>query len=111
VHSALGPGLFEEVYKVCLRQELSKVLAEVGVPVIYDGTTLDIGYRSDLIVEDSLIIELKSVDQFASVHRAQLLTSLKLAHKEVGLLLNFNAAHLRDGIIRMINTPFAPSRY
>ena len=113
VHSALGPGLFEEVYKVCLRHELIKaglnVLSEVGVPVIYDGVTLDIGYKADLIVEGSLIVELKSVHQFAPVHRAQLLTYLKLAHKEVGLLLNFNTAHLKDGILRMINSPFVTS--
>ena len=113
VHSALGPGLFEEVYKVCLRHELIKaglnVLSEVGVPVIYDGVTLDIGYKADLIVEGSLIVELKSVHQFAPVHRAQLLTYLKLAHKEVGLLLNFNTAHLKDGILRMIKSPFVTS--
>ena len=117
VHSTLGPGLFEEVYKVCLHHELTekgfKVLSEVGIPVIYGGATLDIGYKADLIVEDSLIVELKSVAEFAPVHRAQLLTYLKLAHIQVGLLLNFNTAHLREGIVRMINSPlrsFHPSR-
>lgn len=107
VHTELGPGLFEEVYKVCLRHELCKsglnVLSEVGLPVCYDGVQLDIGYRIDLLVEDSLIIELKSVEHLAPVHKAQLLTYLKLAHKQIGLLLNFNTAHLRQGIIRVVN--------
>lgn len=117
VHSELGPGLFEQVYKVCLHHELTKaglkVFAEVGIPVVYDGVTLDVGHKADLVVENSLIVELKSVADFAPVHRAQLLTYLRLAHMPVGLLLNFNMAHLRDGILRMINSPlpsFDPSR-
>ena len=79
------------------------------MPVIYDGLKLDVGYKADLIVEDLLILELKSVQQLAPVHKAQLLTYLKLAHKEIGLLLNFNTAHLRDGIVRIINS-LPPSR-
>lgn len=114
VHSALGPGLFEEVYKVCLKHELTKrnlkVLSEVGLPVTYDGIELDIGYRIDLLVEDSLIVELKSVEQFAPVHKAQLLTYLKLASKPLGLLINFNTAHLRHGITRVVNSPSCPRR-
>jgi len=116
VHTELGPGLFEEVYKTCLRHELSKAglkaLAEVGLPVIDDGTTLNVGYRVNLLVEDVLIIELKSVEQLAPVHKAQFLTYLKLAHREVGLLLNFNTSHLRQGIIRVVNSlpPSRPSR-
>ena len=115
VHSTLGPGLFEEVYKVCLRHELNKsglkVLAEVGLPVIYDGVALELGYRIDLLVQDSIIIELKSVGALAPIHKAQLLTYLKLAKKEVGLLLNFNAPHLRHGITRVVNSiPPCPSR-
>ena len=113
VHSELGPGLFEEVYKVCLAHELAKqglkVLSEVGIPVTYKGVALDLGYRADLVIEDSLIVELKSVAEFAPLHRAQLLTYLRLAHKDVGLLFNFNTAHLRDGILRMTNAPFVPS--
>lgn len=114
VHSTVGPGLFEEVYKTCLRHELSKdsikVLSEVGLPVIYDGVALDIGYRIDLLVEDSVVVELKSVEHLAPLHSAQLLTYLKLAHKQVGLLLNFNSNHLRDGIIRIVNSsPSCPS--
>jgi GxxExxY protein len=112
VHSALGPGLFEEVYKVCLRQELLKsgvqVLAEVRLPINYDSVELDVGYRIDLLVEDLLIVELKSVERIAPIHKAQLLTYLKLARKHTGLLLNFNTPHLRDGMIRLINSP--PSR-
>jgi GxxExxY protein len=113
VHSALGPGLFEEVYKVCLWHELIKaglkVASEVPVPVVYGGIKLDIGYKADLIVEDLLILELKSVQQLAQVHKAQLLTYLKLARMELGLLLNFNTTHLRDGILRVINS-LPPSR-
>ncbi len=108
VHSALGAGLFEEVYKVCLRHELTKrgimVRSEVGVPVIYDGVKLDLGYRIDLLVEDKVIVELKSAERIAPVHKAQLLTYLKLAGLQVGLLLNFNVPHLKDGILRVANT-------
>ena len=108
VHSALGPGLFEEVYKVCLKYQLQKeklkVFSEVGLPVTYDGVQLELGYRIDLLVQDSLIVELKSVQKIAPVHRAQLLTYLKLARKPVGLLLNFNSKHLKDGIIRVVNS-------
>lgn len=113
VHSALGAGLFEEVYKVCLKHELQNlklnVLSEVGLPVIYDGVELELGYRIDLLVEDSLIVEMKSVQRLAPVHKAQLLTYLKLAKKPVGLLLNFNTVHLKDGIVRIVNS-FPPSR-
>jgi len=108
VHSALGAGLFEEVYKVCLKYELSrlgvKALSEVGLPVSYDKVQLDIGYRIDLLVEDILIVELKSVERVAAVHKAQLLTYLKLAKLPVGLLLNFNVPHLKDGILRAVNS-------
>lgn len=107
VHSALGPGLFEEVYKACLKHELVQsgvnVSAEVPLPVRYDGVELQVGYRIDLLVENSLIIELKSVEHFAPVHKAQLLTYLKLAKVRVGLLLNFNTLHLRHGIRRIVN--------
>ena len=120
VHAALGPGLFEEVYKICLRHELCKaslkVFSEVGLPVVYDGVNLDIGYRIDLLVEDSLIVELKAVEQLREVHKAQLLTYLRLANKQVGLLFNFNTALLKQqGIVRLVNSyspfaSFAPSR-
>ena len=118
VHSELGAGLFEQVYQVCLLHELHKAglkaFSEVGLPVIYDGIELDVGYRIDLLVEDSLIVELKSVEHLAPVHKAQLLTYLKLAQKQVGLLLNFNTAHLRHGIVRVVHSfsscPSRPSR-
>lgn len=113
VHSALGAGHFEEVYKVCLRHELTKkglkALSEVGVPVSYDGVQLEVGYRIDLLIEDYLIVELKAVERLAPVHKAQLLTYLKLAELQVGLLLNFNVPHLKDGIMRVANT-FPPPR-
>lgn len=108
VHSALGAGLLEEAYKVCLRQELQKrelqVLSEVAIPIVYDGASLDVGFRIDLLVEKSLIIELKSVQQLAPIHKAQILTYLKLSRVSLGLLLNFNSVHLKDGIIRVINS-------
>ena len=113
VHKEFGPGLFEEVYKACLRHELRKrglkVLHEVGMPVTYDGVQLDIGYRIDQLVEDSLIIELKSVHQLVPIHKAQLLTYLRLADLPVGLLLNFNTQKIKDGIIRVVNS-YTPSR-
>ena len=82
------------------------------MPVVSNGVALDIGYRIDLLVEDSLIVELKSVEHLAPVHKAQLLTYLKFAPKDVGLLLNFGSAHLRDGIVRVVNflSPSRPSR-
>ena len=107
VHSALGPGLFEEVYKACLRLELIKtglqVSSEVPLPVVYDQVKLEIGYRMDLLVEESVILELKSVIEIIPVHKAQLLTYLKLANKELGLLLNFNTTRLSNGIVRIVN--------
>ena len=107
VHTALGAGLLEETYKVCLKYELEKqnlnVLSEVALPVKYDGITLNAGYRIDLLVENSVIIELKSVNELAPIHKAQLLTYLKLSKVTLGLLLNFNAVHLKNGIVRLIN--------
>jgi len=108
VHTALGAGLLEEAYKVCLRHELQKrkleVQSEVALPVVYDGVSLDVGFRIDLLVEKSLIIELKSVHQLAPIHKARLLTYLKLSKISLGLLLNFNSVHLKNGIIRVINS-------
>jgi GxxExxY protein len=107
VHTALGAGLLEESYKICLKHELQRrnlqVLSEVAMPVVYDGISLDVGYRIDLLVENSVIVELKAVAQIAPIHQAQLLTYLKLSKISLGLLLNFNSTHLKDGIVRMIN--------
>jgi GxxExxY protein len=107
VHSELGPGLLESTYKACLAYELSKrgvrALAEVPVPVVYDGRKLaDVGYRVDLLVENELIVEV-SVEAVAPVHTAQLLSYLRLSKRQLGLLLNFNVVHLRDGIYRRVN--------
>ena len=107
VHSALGPGLLESTYQACLQQELKKTglqsEQQVGLPVVYDGVRLDVGYRIDLLVEDLVVVELKSVDAIAPVHQAQVLSYLKLSGKSIGLLINFNVAHLKDGIKRFVN--------
>jgi len=107
VHSALGPELLESVYETCLCHELNKrklkTRTQVPLPVSYDNLELDAGYRIDLLVENDVMVELKSVDKLQPIHQAQLLTYLKLAHKPLGLLINFNTVHLRDGIKRMVN--------
>ena len=105
VHTVLGPGLLESTYETCLMHQLLKngmtVHNQVELPVIYDGIKLDAGYHIDLLVEDSVIIELKAVDTIQPIHKAQLISYLKLSGKEVGLLMNFNVLHLRDGIDRL----------
>jgi GxxExxY protein len=100
VHSALGPGLLESAYEACLLHELRKqelhVDNQVALPVVYDGVTIDLGYRIDLVVQDLVVVELKCVDEFTRVHYAQLLSYLKLSGKNVGRLINLHVAHLRD---------------
>ena len=107
VHRQLGPGLLENTYQHCLYFELLsrglKVKKEVGLPVIYKGERLDIGYRLDLLVENKVIVELKIVDAFAPVHIAQVLTYLKLTDLKLGLLINFNTELLKDGVQRVLN--------
>lgn len=107
VHSALGPGLLEKAYHACVLHELEKqeflVESEVLLPVYYDGVGIDAGYRIDLLVEDQVVVELKSIDKVIPIHEAQLITYLKLSCKKVGLLINFNVLHLRDGITRRVN--------
>jgi GxxExxY protein len=107
VHSALGPGLLESTYRACLAYELRKrnlcIHEELGLPVIYDGTKLEIGYRIDILVENLIVVEIKSVEAIAPIHRAQLLSYMKLSSKPLGLLLNFNVVLLKDGIVRMRN--------
>ncbi len=107
VHSALGPGLLESAHQACLLHELRKsglrVESEVTLPVIYDGVHIDLGYRLDLVVENAVIVELKSVEGVTPVHQAQLMSYLKLSGKHVGLLINFNVAHLREGIKRIVS--------
>ncbi len=106
VHKVLGPGLLESTYEHCLSQEFIlrglKFERQVGLPVIYENSRLDAGYRIDLLVEGKVIIEIKSVEQLAPIHKAQLLTYLKLSGIRIGLLINFNVLSLKEGIVRMI---------
>lgn len=110
VHTAIGPGVLESVYQTCLHHELRKtglrVEAQVAVPVQYDGLQLESGFRIDLMVEDRIILELKCVEDILPIHKAQLLTYLKLANKPLGLILNFNVVHMRDGIKRIANNRY-----
>ena len=107
VHTELGPGLLESTYTACLQHELRKAGfrsdTQVGLPVVYDGVKLDLGYRIDLMVENLVIVELKSVDAIAPVHQAQIISYPKLSGRSLGLLINFNVAHLKDGIKRFVN--------
>jgi len=107
VHTLLGPGLLESAYHACLLHELRKqcipVVSQVGLPVIYDGEKIDLGYRIDLIVADAVIVEIKCVEAINPVHQAQLLSYLRLSGRKVGLLINFHVSHLRDGIQRMVD--------
>jgi len=106
VHSALGPGLLESTYEVCLEHELLKeglnIERQKTLPVFYDNIKLDAGYRIDLLVENKIILELKSVEEIAPIHKAQLMTYLKLSKLKLGLLLNFNVLDMKDGINRII---------
>ena len=107
VHSGLGAGLLESTYQVCLCHQFSvdnlRFSHQVSLPVIYQGIQLDAGYRIDFLVENCVVLELKAVEQLLPVHTAQLLTYLKLSGHQVGLLLNFNVPHLRQGIRRVVN--------
>ncbi len=107
VHSELGPGLLESTYEACLIYELKSrdfiVQNQLILPVTYKNTQIDTGYRIDLLVEKAVIVELKAVDKLLPIHEAQLLTYLKLSHKKVGLLINFNTPRLKHGIKRLIN--------
>jgi len=110
VHKALGPGLLESVYQLCMVIELGrmevKVKSEVEIPIFYFGQKItDLGFRIDLLVESVIIVELKSVETVKPVHKKQLLTYLRLADKELGLLINFNEVLVKDGISRIINKP------
>jgi GxxExxY protein len=106
VHSLLGPGLMESTYEVCLKHELQQrryfVESQVTLPVLYDGVLIDAGYRIDLLVDGKVIVELKAVDKLLPLYEAQLLTYLKLSKLKVGLLINFNVLHLKDGIKRLV---------
>jgi GxxExxY protein len=107
VHTELGPGLLESTYTACLQHQLCedgvRSVSQVGLPVVYHGVKLELGYRMDLLVEGLVIVEIKSVDALSPVHQAQLLSYLKLSGKSIGLLINFNVVHLKDGIRRFVN--------
>ena len=107
VHNELGPGLFESVYEECLYYELVhqglKVIRQQELPVIYKSIKMEIGFRADLIVENKVIIEIKSQEAIAPVHHKQILTYLRLTNLKLGLLVNFNEALIKDGIQRIVN--------
>lgn len=107
VHTELGPGLLESVYEEVLSYALIKrglnIKRQRGIPVIYENIKMELGFRADIIVENKVIIELKSIDTLAPVHSKQLLTYLKLAELKLGLLVNFNEALIKDGIKRIVN--------
>jgi GxxExxY protein len=107
VHSKLGPGLLESAYQSCfvfeLRNRGMHAETEVGLPVVYEGHKVDLGYRIDILVQNELVIELKAIETILPVHKAQLLSHVRLSGRKLGLLINFNVAHLRDGITRVVN--------
>lgn len=106
VHRALGPGLLESVYEQCLAHELERrghdVRRQLVLPVVYEGLTLELGYRLDLFVDDALIVEVKAVEALSRLHEAQLLTYLRLSGRRLGLLMNFNVELFKNGIRRLI---------
>ena len=107
VHQELGPGLLESAYEACLTHELTKrglvVEKQIPQPVFYDGITIDVGYRMDILVNDCVVIELKAVDQIIPIHQAQLMTYLKLSKKPIGFLINFNTTYFKSSIKRIAN--------
>ncbi len=107
VHKILGPGLLESAYELSLERELQiqglKVQRQVGLPLVYKDVKCDLGYRLDLLVENTVIVEIKSVEALNDVHVAQLLTYLKLSDRKLGLMINFNVALVKDGIRRIVN--------
>jgi GxxExxY protein len=107
VHRALGPGLLESAYEECLFYELVKenvyVEKQKGLPLVYEEVKLDIGYRTDLVLENKLIVEIKAVEALNDIHLAQILTYLKLSKCKLGLLINFNVVLFKDGVKRVIN--------
>ena len=107
VHRALGPGLLESVYEACLEYEIVarglSVQRQMGLPVRYKTIDLEAGYRVDLLVEKQVIVEIKAIDQVAPIHKAQLLTYLRLSNLQVGLLINFNVEVLKKGINRVVH--------
>ncbi|MDX6403684.1 MAG: hypothetical protein QOH70_1139 [Blastocatellia bacterium] len=107
IHKRLGPGLLESVYEATLAYELAKrglkLRRQQAMPVVYEAVRMDVGFRADLIVEGKVIVEIKSIEAIAPVHRKQLLTYLRLTDKRLGLLINFNVELIKDGITRVVN--------
>ena len=107
VHSILGPGLLESAYQACLAHELRsrslEVVTQVPLPVVYEGQKLEVGYRIDLLVENRVVVEVKSVEAIHPIHEAQLLSYMRLSGIPVGLLINFNVLRLREGVKRMVD--------
>ncbi len=107
IHCALGPGLLESAYEAVLTNHLQRqgltTQRQHPIPLTYEGLQIDIAYRADLVVQDLVIVELKSVESITPVHRKQLLTYLRLANKQLGLLINFNVERIKDGITRIVN--------
>jgi len=107
VHKALGPGLLEGAYEACLAHEIGKVgldyQRQLTLPLVYDGVVIETGYRLDLVVAKRVVVEVKAVESLAEVHRAQLLSYLKLGGYRLGYILNFNVPMMRRGIVRMAN--------
>jgi len=107
IHTTLGPGLLESVYQAALIYELQKrglrTVTQQPIPVVYETIRLDTGFRADLVVEDKVIVEIKSVEQIAPIHKKQLLTYLRLADKRLGLLINFQVVLIKNGITRVVN--------
>jgi GxxExxY protein len=107
IHTTLGPGLLESVYDTVLAYELGRrglrTVRQQPIPVVYEEVRIDTGFRADLVVEDKVIVEIKSVELIASIHKKQLLTYLRLADKRLGLLINFQVALIKDGITRIVN--------
>ena len=107
VHRILGPGLLESAYEECLCHELElckiKFERQESLPIIYKGKKLDCGYRLDIVIENKIIVELKSIEKIEPIHKAQLLSYLKLSDQKLGLLLNFNVSVMKDGIVRLVN--------
>lgn len=108
VHTALGAGLLESAYEICLAHELTKlgfrIERQLALPIVYDGIKLDCAYRLDIVVEKMVVLELKATDKLQAIHSAQLISYLKLGNYPLGYLFNFNSIHLRDGIQRLANT-------
>ena len=106
VHSELGPGLLESAYEHCLHYDLTRkgwrVEKQKGMPLYFCDTKMDLGYRLDLLVEDEIIVEIKAIESLTDVHLAQILTYMKISGCKLGLLINFNCRHLRDGIRRVV---------